>query len=71
MKPVRTGLNLVLCKNVLLHFNEAERVEVMQMFHDSLDGGYFATEQTQKLPGKLQDHFEPVVPNAQLYRKLN
>jgi chemotaxis protein methyltransferase CheR len=56
---------------VLLHFNEAERVEVMQMFHDSLDGGYFATEQTQKLPGILQDHFEPVVPNAQLYRKLN
>ncbi|MDI3486221.1 MAG: chemotaxis protein methyltransferase CheR [Methanolobus sp.] len=71
MKPIRSGLNLILCKNVLLHFTEAERVEVMQMFHDSLDGGYFATEQTQKLPAELQDHFEPVVANAQLYRKIN
>lgn len=71
MKPIRTGLNLVLCKNVLLHFNEAERVEVMRMFHDSLDGGYFATEQTQKMPDELQGYFEPVVANAQLYRKLN
>ncbi len=70
LKPIRTGLNLVLCKNVLLHFKEKERIEVMKMFHDSLDGGYFATEQTQKLPEKLKDHFEPVVANAQLYRKI-
>jgi chemotaxis protein methyltransferase CheR len=43
----------------------------MQMFHDSLEGGYFATEQTQKMPTELQGHFEPVVANAQLYRKVN
>ncbi|WP_340820814.1 CheR family methyltransferase [Methanolobus sp. WCC4] len=70
LKPVRTGLNLVLCKNVLLHFKEQERVDVLKMFHDALDGGYLATEQTQKLPPELEGYFEPVVANAQLYRKV-
>lgn len=70
LKPVRTGLNLILCKNVLLHFKEQERVDVLKMFHDALDGGYFATEQTQKIPPEMGDYFEPVVANAQLYRKV-
>ena len=70
LKPIRTGLNLILCKNVLLHFKEEERIEVLKMFHDSLEGGYFATEQTQKIPLEMQEHFEPVVANAQLYRKV-
>ncbi len=71
MKPIRTGLNLILCKNVLLHFKEEERIEVLKMFYDSLEGGYFATEQTQKIPQEMQKHFEPVVANAQLYRKVD
>ncbi|WMW21029.1 CheR family methyltransferase [Methanolobus mangrovi] len=70
LKPIRTGLNLILCKNVLLHFKEEERIEVLKMFHDSLEGGYFATEQTQKIPLEMQEYFEPVVANAQLYRKV-
>ncbi|MBE3035765.1 MAG: chemotaxis protein CheR [Candidatus Atribacteria bacterium] len=62
---------LILCKNVLLHFNEAQRIEVIRMFHDSLiEGGFLAMEQTQKLPKELEDLFEPVVSNAQLYRKI-
>lgn len=71
MKPVRTGLNLIVCKNVLLHFTEKERIEVIRMFHDSLDEGYFATEQTQKMPSLMQGCFEPVAANVQLYRKVS
>ncbi len=71
LKPVRTGFNLILCKNVLLHFNENERIEVLKMFYESLDDGYLATEQTQKMPLQLQNHFEPVVTNAQLYKKVS
>jgi chemotaxis protein methyltransferase CheR len=44
----------------------------MGMFHDSLqEGGYLAMEQTQKLPKELEGLFEPVVSNAQLYRKVS
>ncbi|WP_406657931.1 CheR family methyltransferase [Methanolobus sp. ZRKC2] len=70
LQPVRKGLNLILCKNVLLHFQEKERIEVIKMFHDALEGGYLAMEQTQKMPPELEEYFEPVVSNAQLYRKV-
>jgi chemotaxis protein methyltransferase CheR len=41
------------------------------MFHAALmDNGFFATEQTQKMPWQLNRHFEPVVSNAQLFRKI-
>jgi len=62
--------SMILCKNVLLHFQQAERVEVIKMFHRSLStGGLFATEQTQKLPDELTKLFEQVVVDAQLFRK--
>ena len=62
---------LIVCKNVLLHFNERERIKVIEMFHDALaEGGFFATEQTQKMPKELESMFEPVVSNAQLFRKV-
>ena len=71
LTSIGQDFGLILCKNVLLHFNEAQRIEVIRMFHDSLiGGGFLVTEQTQKLPKELEDLFEPVVSNVQLYRKL-
>ncbi len=70
LDPPGNDYSLILCKNVLLHFQAGERVEVMKMYHRCLvPGGLFATEQTQKLPDELLDIFEPVVPDAQLYRR--
>ena len=72
LKPVATDLGLILCKNVLLHFREDERVEVIKMFHGALErGGFLAMEQTQKMPREITGLFEPVVANAQLFRKLS
>lgn len=71
LKPVGKDFGLIICKNVLLHFNEAERVSVLKMFHKSLaDNGFLAMEQTQKLPYSMENYFEPVVSNAQIYRKV-
>lgn len=72
LQPVRKELSLVMCKNVLLHFTEKERADVIRMFHDALvPGGFFVTEQTQKLPAGLHDLFETVAANAQVHRKRN
>lgn len=72
LTPVSHNFELIMCKNVLLHFTYEERVKVIKMFHDTLiDGGYFVSEQTQKMPAELEEYFEQVVPNAQLYRKVN
>lgn len=68
--PPKKGFGLILCKNVLLHFNEVQRMNVIEMFHDALaDGGFFAMEQTQKLPLEANHLFEPIVSNAQLFIK--
>lgn len=71
LKPIGEGFHLILCKNVLLHFQQSERIEVIRMFHKALaPGGYFATEQTQKLPQELSHMFEQVVSDGQLFKKI-
>ena len=70
-REIGHGYSLVLCKNVLLHFQALERIEVLKMFHRALaPGGLFATEQTQEMPPELASLFERVIPDGQLYRKV-
>jgi len=69
--PPRIGFCLIMCKNVLLHFNQNEQINVIKMFHDALEhDGYFVTEQTQRLPDVFNSKFERVVNNAQLFKKI-
>ncbi|MGE5403706.1 MAG: CheR family methyltransferase [Candidatus Saccharibacteria bacterium] len=71
LEPVGHDFNLIVCKNVLLHFSPQQRVEVIRMFHSALaDGGLFVTEQTQKMPDELAACFEQVTGNVQLFRKV-
>jgi chemotaxis protein methyltransferase CheR len=70
-QEIAQGYSLVLCKNVLLHFQQQERIEVLRMFHRALaPGGLFATEQTQVMPPELAPLFQRVVPDAQVFRKV-
>lgn len=71
LRPIRDGLSLIVCKNVLLHFEEKQRIEVLQMFHKALQpDGTLVMEHTQKLPVALAPHFKQVAPYAQVYRKV-
>jgi chemotaxis protein methyltransferase CheR len=71
LRPIGEGYSFILCKNVLLHFQPEQRVSVIRMFHGALaPGGYFATEQTQKMPSELGGLFEQVVSDGQLFRKV-
>lgn len=71
MQEIGHDYSLVLCKNVLLHFQPEERIEVLRMFHRALaPGGFFATEQTQEMPKELACLFERVIPDGQLFRKV-
>jgi len=71
LEPVRTGFSLIVCKNVLLHFNAQQRVNVIRMFHSALrDGGFLVTEQTQKLPRENKDGFEPIITAGQIFKKV-
>jgi chemotaxis protein methyltransferase CheR len=68
---VHPNMGLIVCKNVLLHFSEAERILVLKMFYHALDDGCFLiTEQTQKMPPEMDHYFEQIVSNAQIFRKI-
>ncbi len=71
LEEIGHDYSLVLCKNVLLHFQPRERIEVLKMFHRALGpGGLFATEQTQEMPKELSGRFERVIADGQLFRKV-
>jgi chemotaxis protein methyltransferase CheR len=66
------GYVLVVCKNVLLHFKARQRIEVLRMFHRALEtGGFLVTEQTQEMPAEASELFERVIPDGQLFRKVD
>jgi len=71
MRPIGADFCLIVCKNVLLHFQQAQRIDVIRMFRSALaPGGFLLMEHTQKLPNELYDMFEQVVPDAQLFRAV-
>jgi len=70
LRPPRIGFRLIVCKNVLLHFSPAQRVEVVRMFREALaEGGFFVTEHTQPLPDQARVSFEQVTCKGQVFRK--
>jgi len=70
-EPVRLGFSLIVCKNVLLHFDPQQRVNVIRMFQSALRGdGFLVTENTQKLPFENKRCFQPVTSAAQIFRKV-
>ena len=72
LTPPREDFSLIVCKNVLLHFDEAQRRQVFRMFHRSLrPGGLLATEHTQKMPESLSSLFEPIAGHAQVFRRMD
>ncbi len=64
------GYSAIVCKNVLLHLQPAERVEVFRMFHAALaPGGLLALEPTQDVPHAAAALFESVACDARVYRR--
>lgn len=69
--PPAAGFQIVLCKNVLLHFTPEQRVAVVRMFWESLaDGGYLVLEKTQELPEETYGEFRRAECNGQVFRKV-
>lgn len=71
LKPLREDYSLIICKNVLLHFNYHQRVEVLSMFFNMLLlGGLLVMENTQNMPDELSTKFNKIAGYVQLYEKI-
>lgn len=70
LQPIRDNFGLIVCKNVLLHISDSERIDVIKMFYKSLaPRGFFVTEHTQKMPKQTAHLFKHITPNVQLFQK--
>jgi chemotaxis protein methyltransferase CheR len=70
LDPLQKNFSLVVCKNVLLHFNDQQRRDVLRMFHSALRlEGVLVTEHTQKMPAELGQMYRQLVRHAQVYAK--
>ncbi len=70
LKAPGTGYSLIVCKNVLLHFPEEKRVEVLHMFSNALaENGILAVEHTQKMPEECNQIFEKATGSMSVFRK--
>lgn len=71
LNPYDNKYNVILCKNVLLHFQYEERVNVYKMFHNVLEPkGLLCTEQTQPLPKEVSHLFKKIVTDANIFEKV-
>jgi len=71
LNPIGDNYNLIICKNVLLHFQPNERIEVIKMFHSALaPNGLLLTEQTQQVPEDISHLFNKIAADANVYQKV-
>lgn len=63
-------LDLIMCRNVLIHFEHDVRKDVITIFFGSLqDHGLLVLGKSEALSGPLEDLFELVEPRCKIYRK--
>jgi chemotaxis protein methyltransferase CheR len=69
-QEIRSAMNVIMCKNVLLHFHEDQRVEVIKMFaHALVEKRFLIMERTQEMPKETAHLFEQVTTMGQVFRK--
>jgi len=65
-----TGMSLIVCKNVLMHFNAGQQLKVLDMFYNALDaGGYLVMDGFQAMPEECAEQFIRVEQGLPLFRK--
>jgi two-component system CheB/CheR fusion protein len=68
--PPYSNLDLIMCRNVMIHFEHMVRDEVIVNFHRSLQGrGLLVLGKSEALTGPLEHLFELVEPRCKIYRK--
>lgn len=62
--------SLIVCKNVLMHFNPEQQVRVLEMFHEALDiNGFLVLDGAQRFPEDAMHLFRRMRPSSPIYQK--
>lgn len=64
------GLDLVVCRNVLIYFNPALQIQVLKSFHEGLkEGGFLLLGKAETPAGEVRHLFQCLDTKAKLFRK--
>jgi chemotaxis protein methyltransferase CheR len=66
-----SGMDLVLCRNLLIYFQKELQKTILQNLHAALNpGGFFVLGKTETLPPQMFDCFDVVDLRERIYRKI-
>ncbi|RSD35437.1 MAG: chemotaxis protein methyltransferase CheR [Methanohalophilus sp.] len=69
--PISKYLDTVFCRNVMIYFNEKQKVKMITRFHEGLiKGGFLVIGKSETLPNEIRHLFEPVSLKNKIYMKV-
>jgi two-component system CheB/CheR fusion protein len=70
-EPPFSGIDIVVCRNVLIHFKQIYRDEVIANFHSALsDSGLLILGKSEAVSGACLDMFKLLDPSIKVYQKI-
>lgn len=69
--PISKHLDAVFCRNVMIYFNEGQKVKMLKDFYNSLsDDGYLIIGKSETLPDEVKKLFTPVSIKDKVFKKV-
>ncbi len=66
----KRGMDLVLCRNLLIYFEKELQEKVLHNLHTALNpGGFLILGKTETVTDQMRDYFEVVDLTERIYRK--
>ena len=67
---VMNEFQVIICKNVIIYFNDILKRKVINLFDDSLDcNGFLVLGKSEYLPTQFKDKFKLYIPKSKVYHK--
>ncbi len=69
--PISKHFDTVFCRNVMIYFNENQKVKMLTDFYNSLsEGGYLVVGKSETLPAEIRELFTPVSVKEKIFKKV-
>ncbi|MEA3315510.1 MAG: CheR family methyltransferase [Campylobacterota bacterium] len=68
---IMNEFQLIICKNVIIYFNDILKDKVINLFNNSLEcNGFLILGNSEYLPIQFQDKFNHYIPKSKVYHKI-
>lgn len=68
---IMNEFQLIICKNVIIYFNDILKDKVINLFNDSLEcNGFLILGNSEYLPIQFKDKFKHYIPKSKVYHKI-